>query len=430
MFWLVETQDQIESLINIGYEEAFVEIIQHNDKIHPALDDVCLVYYRPINETKGYIICIDHSEALKIGKQLVNELLCKTDVVWVRDKKHFLYHFQIKSLRDVNILTPPYIQDLTQTHIYFQDKYPDYKQINKIIPLTKHYEVCNKIYNTVKPSFTEDLPSYFDFYNNKSTLAFFGIEKNGIPIDKDQFDQYFKPTNPTYSIGENRIYTQYNLFTTTKRPSNRFNGINFAALNKENGERKCFKPQNSTFIELDISAYHPTLLAKLCNYSFNNSDIHGAFAEMYGVDYSKAKEITFKQIYGGIWKEYEALEFFQKVKEYTDNIWEEYNTTGKVVVPISGYHLEKDKLENMNPQKLLNYILQNVETATNVCILMQLHRLLNGKKTKLVLYTYDSFLFDLDETENLIDEINKIFENLKLHTKISYGSSYDFNHPA
>jgi hypothetical protein len=171
-------------------------------------------------------------------------------------------------------------------------------------------------------------------------------------------------------------------------------------------------------------------LAKLCDYSFNNSDIHGAFAEMYGVDYAKAKEITFKQIYGGIWKEYEALEFFQKVKKYTDNIWEEYNTTGKVVVPVSGYHLEKDKLENMNPQKLLNYILQNVETATNVCILMQLHRLLNGKKTKLVLYTYDSFLFDLDETENLIDEINKVFENLKLHTKISYGSSYDFNHPA
>ena len=58
---------------------------------------------------------------------------------------------------------------------------------------------------------------------------------------------------------------------------------------------------------------------------------------------------------------------------------------------------------------------------------MQLHKLLNGKKTKLVLYTYDSFLFDLDETENLIDEINKIFENLKLQTKIGYGNSYDFN---
>ena len=44
----------------------------------------------------------------------------------------------------------------------------------------------------------------------------------------------------------------------------------------------------------------------------------GAFAKMYKVDYKKAKEITFKQIYGGIWKEYEELEFFKKVKVYTE----------------------------------------------------------------------------------------------------------------
>ena len=48
----------------------------------------------------------------------------------------------------------------------------------------------------------------------------------------------------------------------------------------------------------------------------------------------------------------------------------------------------------MNPQKLFNYILQNLETSTNVLILWDILCILRGYKTKLVLYTYDSFLLD------------------------------------
>jgi hypothetical protein len=96
-------------------------------------------------------------------------------------------------------------------------------------------------------------------------------------------------------------------------------------------------------------------------------------------------------------------------------------------VPISGYCFKKDKLENMNPQKLLNYLIQNLETSTNVRILWEILKLLRGKKTKLVLYTYDAFLFDLSSDEKeVINEINQIIKGYKLATKISYGSTYDF----
>ena len=47
MFWLIETQDQIEYLINKKYKEAFIEIIPYHDKIHPAFNGVSLVYFRP-----------------------------------------------------------------------------------------------------------------------------------------------------------------------------------------------------------------------------------------------------------------------------------------------------------------------------------------------------------------------------------------------
>jgi hypothetical protein len=216
------------------------------------------------------------------------------------------------------------------------------------------------------------------------------------------------------------------LATTTRRPSNSFNGINFAALNKENGARRSFISSHG-FVELDISAYHPNLAARLVAMDFDGQDVHQTFADLYGVSYKEAKELTFKQLYGGVFKEYAHLEFFQKVSKFIEEKWREFQEQGKVEVPISGYFFYKDKLENMNPQKLFNYMLQNVESAVNTYILMDIHKLLRGHKTKIVLYTYDSFLFEVGEGENDIEiEINKIFKKYKLQTKTSYGDTYDF----
>ena len=106
--------------------------------------------------------------------------------------------------------------------------------------------------------------------------------------------------------------------------------------------------------------------------------------------------------------------FFQQVKKFIETNWNEFNNSGQIVVPGSGYVFKKSELDNMNPQKLFNYVLQNLETATNVCILIEIHKLLRGKKTKLVLYTYDSFLFDYEASEDLKHEIENIFKNKKL----------------
>ena len=148
---------------------------------------------------------------------------------------------------------------------------------------------------------------------------------------------------------------------------------------------------------------------------------------MYGVDYKKSKELTFKQLYGGVFEQYKDLEFFSRVQVYIDDIWDKWLDRGYVECNISGYKFEKEKLDDMKPQKLLNYILQNLETATNVCILWDIFKILRDKNTKLVLYTYDSFLFDLDKTEkSTFKEILNTFKERKLQTKISYGDTYDF----
>ena len=80
----------------------------------------------------------------------------------------------------------------------------------------------------------------------------------------------------------------------------------------------------------------------------------------------------------------------------------------------------------MNPQKLLNYVLQNLETANNILILYEIFKILRGKNTKLVLYVFDSFLFDWDESEkDVIEQIQQVFKEKKLQIKIKKGTNYN-----
>jgi hypothetical protein len=165
----------------------------------------------------------------------------------------------------------------------------------------------------------------------------------------------------------------------------------------------------------------------LVDYKFDTADIHASFAKMYKVDYKKAKELTFKQLYGGVFKQYGDLEFFRKIQKFVDELWDKFNNEGFIECPISKHKFYKDKLDNMNPQKLFNYLLQNLETSTNVCILWDIVKLLKGKRTKLVLYTYDAFLFDVhNEEKEVIKLIKNVFKKYKLNVKTKYGSDYDF----
>ena len=419
MFWLIENSEQFEVLKNSGFKEAFVEIIPNNPYQHPTQNSICAFYVRPIEAHKGYILPISHTEVSKnLYEDEVYLWLKGLDKIYVRDKKEFLHYTIFKQLVDITLHLPPYILPQTTAHTILYSRFPDLLTINQIVPITKHYEVCEQVYDDLEHRVNSAVNP---FYNDRATLVFNAIERNGIKIDKNEFETHFHP------IEDEFVYTQYNFKTLTTRPSNKFKGVNYAALNKENGCRKSFIPHNDRFVDFDISAYHPTLSAMLVDYTFDDGDIHASFAKMYKVDYQKAKELTFKQLYGGVFENYKELPFFKKTSVYIDEIWETFNSSGSLTCPISNYVFEKDKLENMNPQKLFNYVLQNMETSVNIQILYRIFTLLKGKKTKLVLYTYDSFLFDFDESEiEVMEQIKKVFYKLKLQIKEKHGSTYEF----
>lgn len=420
MYWLVESKEQLGLLKTAGYKRAFIEIISDSPNLHPVESNILLVYLRPIEASKGFMLCITHNEALPLEYNEVYALLQQYEVLYTSDKKRTLHFLPFTSIFDIN--TPPttYIPTKTQTHTIYQQQYYNRKDINQLIPIVKHYEYCEQMYEELKSNINENQTKYEKFFNNKVSVVFNAIERSGIRVDKSKFESHFHPIRGEY------VYTQFNLKTTTTRPSNKFNGVNYAALNKKDGSRASFIPRNSRFVEIDISAYHPSLAAMLVNYSFPTSDIHSHFAGLYKVDYEEAKELTFKQLYGGVFKAYEDLEFFKKIKVYTNKMWNEYETQGYIECPVSGYVYKKENLQNMNPQKLFNYILQNLETSVNSLVLWDIFRILRHKKTKLVLYTYDSFLLDLDEEENILDEIRGIFPKYKLNIKENTGYDYDF----
>jgi hypothetical protein len=412
MYWLIEDLNHIDILSKIKHQAAYVEVIPTSHNLHPVENEICALYIRPRDDSKGYIIPVNHSETINSTIEDCLKVLNSIENIYVRDRKEFLHYFCIKHCYQPSPSPHTYIPQLTQAHTYIYNKYLNTQKLNTIVPIVKHYETCEQNYNNFKGEINP-------FYN-KSALVFNQLERAGIKVDQSLFEQYFDKEANEF------IYTQYNLNTLTTRPSNAFGGINFSTLNKDNGERNCFIPRNDLFIEMDISAYHPTLLASLLDYDFGDVDIHNSFAQMYGVDYAKAKEITFKQLYGGIWKEYKEIEFFKKTQVYIDDLWKQFETQGYIKCPISDHKFIKSEMEGMNPQKLLNYLLQNLETANNVLILWDIFKILRGKNTKLVLYVFDSFLFDMDENEqDILQEIINVFKTKNLQTKIKKGTNYN-----
>jgi hypothetical protein len=417
VFWLIENKGQFETFKNRNVKEAFVEIIPYSPFIHPAENSICCIYIRPIQDHKGYLFPIYHTEVEeKLFEDKVFLLIKNLEKIYCRDKKEFLHYFPLKQLIDITLTSPTYIQ-FTPAHEFLYHKYPHKQDINTIVPIVKHYEYCEALFEELEHLIDKPVNK---FYNDKASWVFNGIERAGLFVDNTLYNDYFDK-----DIDGCIVHTQYNIKTLTTRPSNNFNGINYAALNKENGCRKAFRARNSKLIEFDITAYHPTLLSRLVGYDFGDKDIYSHFAEVYRLSRQEAKILTLQQLYGGILPQYKDLEFFRKVQTYVDDLWDTFQYQGFIKCPISGYEYYKDKLENMNPQKLLNYVLQNLETAFNVNILWKIFKILKGKNTKLILYTFDSFLFDWDKEESsILNDILNIFEFYKLQIKIKYGKDY------
>ena len=427
MFYIIESNDQLDRLQKLGKLGGYVDVISSNDLYHPKLTTTIAVYIRPTNSEYGYIIPIDHEEGMNVPKERIYEVLKSYTTLYTLDKKNLLYHFNLQAAIDLSLLYSMVKYDRLEytkennTLNYFYNKFKDFKNINQLIPISKLYESCEKIYSQVSNTISFKIPKGFEFYNTTATNVFFLLEQQGLGIYYENFVRLFSPRDPKYNIQDNIVLTQYNLYNATSRPTNAFNSVNFAAIPKDPEYRACFHPTGDYFVEFDFDGYHLRLLSDQIDYPLTDESAHKQLAKHYfGTEditeeqYLEAKQINFQAVYGKIPEEHKNIEIFQKIQEYIDTMWNFYKDNGVIYNTISDKPFTKE-LKEMHPAKLMNYMMQSLETARNILILKDVLRYLQNKKTKIVLYTYDAILFDFhkEDSKETLEEIQRIMETGK-----------------
>tara|TARA_R100000005_G_scaffold96502_1_gene83942 strand:- start:4834 stop:6180 length:1347 start_codon:yes stop_codon:yes gene_type:complete len=421
--------------------------LQDNDSIViPVLSDITkhslnnrihLIYVYTISDSKDYIIPFTGEDSLlNFDINLFN--LSGSAKTYVFDSKIIYNLFQCKNIKDVNLInyfvnnsSLDVSKCVTSAHIYYQSKYWKYRNINEYIPILKHYEMCKNIKDIMLPFIDSEKENTKHYSEYTSLIKNFSlIEKNGLHINSNIFDETFKGGN-LYNVYDNKIFTEYNIYTTTGRPSNRHGGINFAALNKDDDTRSIFtsRYKNGKLIEFDFDAYHLRLIADIIGYEFPNSSVHKYLAKQYFKkdniskdEYKQSKEMSFRVLYGGVPDNLSGIEYFNMIRKFINILWNDYKANGYIETPIFNRRLYSKNYEDLNKNKLFNYYVQAAETENNSKVITKLLDLQKTNNIKLVLSTYDSFLFDCEDiNENLLDNIKSCFNH---PVSINYGKTY------
>ena len=431
MYYIVETSEQLAKLK--PSTDCFIDLITFNDNFHPAINSISVIYYN--NRQKGYIFPVDHSEALNLPIKEIQEFLSNHERVFCVDSKLAGYYLTTDNLQDISQiminelskLPDLYCDTKIQRDLYTRLYHK--KDLNRVLPISKLYEKSECLYEKVKDYMKEEGTGLIV---KRIEKVYRSIERRGLRIDEKILDKYFETKWKPYSIEDGLLYSYYNLHNITGRPTNSFNTINFLALNKDNGCREAFLPVNNAFVEYDFEGYHLKLISKLIRFEFNSSEsIHTVLGRMYfnveeltDDEYKQSKEISFKQIYGGISDEYKNIPFFKKISAFIEQLWETYSLNGWLDLP-TGRRLRS--MEGMYPQKLFNYYLQNCETISNLFLLESIQDYLKDKKSFITLVVYDSILidFNFEDGKEVLTTIKDIIYKKGLTSKVKYGSNYN-----
>lgn len=431
MYFVIETKEQLEKLPKV--DRCFIELVSLSEETHPLLTSPCVLYYNDFQ--KGYIFPIQHSEAFSLSIEDVKSFLQSIPKIYLLDKKWHSYYLDLPQAVDVYFTVVDIENDLkdlqcyTPIHHDFYNKFKYSVDVNTLIPISKHYERCECMFENVLPYIGKE--SNLE-WQEKFVEAYKWVEEQGLLTDARVFDKFFEPTWKYRSLRDNRIYTSYNLYNVTSRPTNAFNGINFLAFNKDNGSRAAFIPENDAFVEFDFDGYHLRLIANMLGLEIPvDESIHVILGRQYfgkeeltAEEYQESKKITFRQLYNGVEPEYKHIELFNEVDELVQAAWVEYKRQGFLRLP-NGRQV---KVENATPQKLLNYFIQCLETVNNIKKLIALKELLKNKKSKVVLVVYDSVLIDYsaEDGKGFLAQIKSVLEEGNYKVKAKKGDNYNF----
>ena len=413
---IIENKNQLSDFLK-GYnsQDSIIIPIQNDENKHPIDDGICLLYIQ-LMDGDEYVLPINHSETLNVELPDLDSDTKK----FTTDKKYLQHLLPLSNIIDVNLINycvkgvPLSLDEIsTNAHNFFQMTHYKKSNINTVIPVLKHIERCRKVCRVLKKTIERHLNELNGVYNESILDSLQYVEQNGLQTK------------------DGMVYSEYNIFTSTGRPSNRFGGINFAALNKKDESRKPYTSrfEDGMLIEFDYDAYHLRLIGHILDYNFPKGSVHEHMSEFYGdVDYETSKNTSFKYLYGRIPQQViESNPFFSRVNKYIGQIWDKFKTQQFIESDIYNKRIYKKNLSAMNRNKLFNYMIQLLETENNMKVMTQLIPFLKDKQSKLILYSYDSFLFDFKLTDGLdfLKSVKQILEQDGVFpTKTSKGLNY------
>ena len=425
---IVENQQEIQDFLTKWNNERSIIIpIWEDLERHPMNNSLSFLYVYIGGD--DFIIPFHHNDCQTPTIDLSESRMQK----WIWNKKGFLQtNIQIQELKDVQTAL-----FFGQNEIYdFQSKLEVltnfYRRLDirddlgKSIPIMKWGEVLKGIVedwggvSSDSNNYYKDLMSKSnDWVENTMIPILSDIERYGVRVDRKKFLDRWKDS--AKNLKSDVIYTEYNPYTITSRPSNRHGGINFSALNKKDGSRDCFIPrEGKLYLQFDYDAYHVRIIGKIIGYDLPKTSVHQWLADQYGMDYNESKGRTFRILYGGVSDEDRKIPFFEKTDKFIQTFWESCTKSG--IVMTNKRKIPLSYVEEPNPQKIFNYLLQSMETELNIEAMKKL------KENDLplpILYTYDSFLFEFDNTEiEKVKGVKSVLESFGFPVKADWGSDY------
>jgi len=297
----------------------------------------------------------------------------------------------------------------------------DFKYLNDCVPMMRWYELLKTI-----PLISEIKPWYRKYSDSIKILG--RLEGAGVKVEEEKFIDRFH-FNKEY-LPNGFAYTKYNPYTITGRPSNRHLNVNWAAMNKSDGCRSNIvsRFKEGTLIQFDYESYHIRIIGKMVGYVFPEGETaHEHLAKYYGVTTEESKALSFRYLYGGLDEFAKTIPFFQKVDEYVQSVYQKFVISGKLTTPLYKREIPFQRIEAANEQKVFNYLLQALETEINYTKIDDVLKWCDGRRSKMILYTYDAFLIDTHPSErsSVLKDLTFILERGGFPVKSYEGSNYD-----
>jgi len=429
----VETEEQFYDFLE-HYESfdgrVFLDAVQTRGDVDPAKSSVCFVLVRAGN--REALIPVAHNDATCINPKLLLELNTGDDKFCL-NKKRILHLVPFRDLVDCSLLY--YFQHNEPPELSTPSLFPrDAKNLHR--PLMRLAEISQNRIDRCERILDEDGSALdktpFRKYNGDMLETFFRLERHGTRVDPEVFEDRLGPLDLLDE--DDLVYSKYNFYTSTGRPSNANHGVNYAALDPEEREAIVSRFDDGVLLNVDYDGFHLRLVSNLIDYDAPEYSFHKHLGRLYfdkqklnDEEYKESKELTFRLIYNpwGMPEEVLELDFFRGVKELTEDIWSVYKEYGLISTPLYRRQITATKINGFNPAKAFNYTIQAYETEYNTERMKEIFNRLSDMRSIPSLYTYDSILFDCpeDEVEKVKSIATDVMSDDTMKVKTSRGTT-------